>query len=525
MNIQHMLTQRGNSSGAASTLTTVKTSGVRRQRKVKNEPRAERRVQAAASGVTVSGSATPPPPDDIVSHLRNPTYQRDFQTLALYGPHGVGCQLTAQDALTLADGECLADTVVDFHNIDHYSLVIAMNLAGMVSGKLSETVEDNVQLVHYDSASLHTKKPEVMEGVKKMLLMLHTAQMPTADRKKAANSLDRAEITIMHPEEIPTQSNSVDCGIYVCMYLHALVSSGFNIIKRWMKFYGKKSHTYRRQLREEVSLHTTGDLVVRLFGEGVEVPLQPLPQLGEFGALVFPKEDEVRTDLARQSGMVTRMELGGYVVCAAVTSLARACGISEEQLLSGAAHELQTYGTPLLSLSTSHNQVDHAASMKTLASSIHATPCPLRWTGVSWCPRGRKWGVKMVCGPGMGQQIRLGAYNVEDDAAYAYAAAAYVIRRKDHIPHMKVLTDTEMAALDGCVRSDVRHLVKARLWWRWRQWRTAMAEVGIAPGTPFPLENGGSRSPPISIGDDEGEYPLTLKDDAADEEMQDPELG
>ncbi|CAI7889980.1 unnamed protein product [Closterium sp. NIES-53] len=391
------------------------------------------------------------------------------------------------------------------------------------------------------------------------------------------------------------------------MYLHALVSSGFTIIKRWMTFYGKKSHTYRRQLREEVSLHTTGDLVVRLFGEGVEVPLQPLPQLGEFGALVFPKEDEVRTDLARQSGMVTWMELGGYVVCAAVTSLARACGISEEQLLSGAAHELQTYGTPLLSLSTSHNQVDHVASMKTLASSIHATPCPLpvpssfrpkvdiaspgqrpesppeavptkeesknpttpvtpeapgrpcrtrrassrlggmeesrtvcnismqsangnrpassRWTGVSWCPRGRKWGVKMVCGPGAGQQIRLGAYNVEDDAAYAYAAAVYVIQRKDHILHMKVLTDTEMAALGGCVRLDVRHLVKARLWWRWRQWRTAMAEVGIAPGTPFPLENGGSRSPPISIGDDEGEYPLTLKDDAADEEMQDPELG
>ncbi|CAI7913197.1 unnamed protein product, partial [Closterium sp. NIES-53] len=111
-----MLTQRGNSSGAASTLTTVKTPGVRRQRRVKNEPCAERRVQAAASGVTVSGSAIVPPPDDVVSHLRNPTYQRNFQTLALYGPHGVGCQLTAQDALTLADGECLADTVVDFHN-------------------------------------------------------------------------------------------------------------------------------------------------------------------------------------------------------------------------------------------------------------------------------------------------------------------------------------------------------------------------------------------------------------------------
>ncbi|CAI7923097.1 unnamed protein product [Closterium sp. NIES-53] len=139
--------------------------------KVKSEPRAEpgagRGVPSAASGVQGSGAATPPPPDDVVSRLRNPKYQRDFQTLALYGPHGVGCQLTAQDALTLADDECLADTVVDFHNMGHYSFVIAMNLGGMVSGKLSETVEDNVELVHYDSASLHTKKPEVMEGIKK----------------------------------------------------------------------------------------------------------------------------------------------------------------------------------------------------------------------------------------------------------------------------------------------------------------------------------------------------------------------
>ncbi|CAI7826199.1 unnamed protein product [Closterium sp. NIES-54] len=264
--------------------------------------------------------------------------------------------------------------------------------------------------------------------------------------------------TPLKDREIPTQSNSVECGIHVCMYLHALVSCGFTIVKLWMTFDGQRSHTYRRQLREELSLHSTDDLVVRLFGEGAEVPLQPLPQLGEFGALVFPKEDEVRTDLARQSDMVTRMELGGCV-----------------------------------------------------------------WTGVSWCPRGRKWGVKMVCGSRTGKQIRLGAYYVEDDVAYAYAAAAYVIRRKDHIPHMKVLTDTEMAALDGCVRSDVRHLVKVRLWWR-SQWRTAIAEVGIAPGTPFSLENGGSRSPANSNGDDEGEYPLTLKEDAVDEEMQEPEL-
>ncbi|CAI5942123.1 unnamed protein product [Closterium sp. NIES-64] len=357
--------------------------------------------------------------------------------------------------------------------------------------------------------------------------------------------------------------NAVDCGIYVGMYLHALVTSGFSTLKRWLTFYCAKSHAYRRQLREEVSLNATGDLVVKLPGEGVNVPPQPLPQVGEHGALVFPKEDEVRTDLARQSGMITRMEAGGYVVCAAVMCLARSLGISEDHLLSGAAHELQSHGTPLLALSTTKNHVEHAASMRTPGMTIHPAPSPLplpsfpsehsdgaspigseptptdvepkteeqdlptapvtpaapptvsraaryrlrtwtriaaravrptsllagnggrpasgRWTGVSWCPRGRKWGVKMVCGPGTGQQIRLGVYNVELDAAYAYGAAAFVIRRNDHIQHGKELSDAEKASLMGCVCDDVRHLVKARMWWRWRQWRTALAELGIEP--------------------------------------------
>ncbi|CAI5460723.1 unnamed protein product [Closterium sp. Yama58-4] len=400
-------------------------------------------------------------------------------------------------------------------------------------------------------------------------------------------SLDVCHImlcVVWQPEDIPQQSNAVDCGIYVGMYLHALVTSGFSHLKEWMTFFGAKSHAYRRQLREEVSLHATGDLIVKLLGEGVDVPVQPLPQVGEHGALVFPKEDEVPTELARQSGMIARMEIGGYVVCAAVMGLARSLGISEEQLLSGAAHELQAHGTPLLALSTSKNHVEHAASMRTLGMTIHPAPCPLplpsfpsahfegaspinseptpidvkskkeeqdhpaapvtpaapltvsrsaryrlrlgirtagravrqtsmlasyggrpassRWTGVSWCPRGQKSRVKIVCGPGTGQQIRLGAYTVELNAAYAYAAAAYVIGRNDHIQHVMELSDAEKASLMGCVRDDVRHLVKARMWWRWRQWRTALAELGIAPRTPFPLENNGTRSPD-NIGSDE----------------------
>ncbi|CAI5487090.1 unnamed protein product [Closterium sp. Naga37s-1] len=204
----------------------------------------------------------------------------------------------------------------------------------------------------------------------------------------------------------------------------------------------------------------------------------------------------------------------------------------------------------------SKNLVDHAALMRTLGITIHPTPSPLpvpssapaHIDGASTFHRdpsptedtpmkeepdhptapgtpaapgslsrtpsySTRLGSRAAAWP-----IRLGAYTVEDDAAYAYAAASYVIRRKDHIPHTNELSDVEKAFLLGCVRDDVRHLVKARMWWRWRQWRTAMAELGIAPGTPFPLENTGSRSPNNSSGDDDGDDRMVHEVEAVDEE-------
>ncbi|CAI5931305.1 unnamed protein product [Closterium sp. NIES-64] len=399
MNIQRMLVQRDNVSCGASALTSLSTEQDRRKRKVKQELPHPRTVTSAGSSVRGAGEVPPPPNDDVIARLARPNYQRDFQALALYGPHGVGCQLPAQDVLTLEDGQCLADTVVNFHNMGHYSLVIATKLRTMVSGKLSETAEGSVELVHYDSAQLHTKRPEVMEGVKKMLLMLHKAQLPTADRKQAEDHL--------------------------------------NLSHSWVNM----------------------------------VPSS------------FPKEDEVRTDLATA---VRHDHLDG-----------------EDQLLSGAAHKLQAHGTPLLALSTSKNHVDHMDPTPTVANPMRAEQdhptAPVTPAAPPTVSRVAKYTTRT------GQQIRLGAYNVELDAAYAYAATAFVIRRKDHIPHTKELTDAEKASLDGCVRDDVRHLVKARMWWRWRQWRTAMAELGIAPGTPFPLENHGTRSTSNSSGDDDVE--------------------
>ncbi|CAI5955758.1 unnamed protein product [Closterium sp. NIES-64] len=123
-------------------------------------------------------------------------------------------------------------------------------------------------------------------------------------------------------------------------------------------------------------------------------------------------------------------------------------------------------------------------------------------------------GKRGVAEPSTGKQVRLGAYMDEKDVAYAYAAGAFVIRRKDHFPKVMALTDTEMAALEGAIVDDVRHLVQKRQWYRWREWRKAMNDIGVLPGTLFKPEPGAESLPPkAEVADSE------TRDAEADEDL------
>ncbi|CAI5947092.1 unnamed protein product [Closterium sp. NIES-64] len=172
-----------------------------------------------------------------------------------------------------------------------------------------------------------------------------------------------------------------------------------------------------RGMRRDVASHAVWELFVQLYMEEVEVPPQPHARVDDDDCMLFPTEDEVRTDLAQLSRDRNSMEVDGVLMAAAVMS------------------------------------------------------------------------------PETGKQVRLGAYLKEEDAAYAYAAGAFVIRRKDHFPKMMSLSDAEMAALEGAIVDDVRHLVQKRQWYRWREWRKAMDYIGVLPGTPFKPEPG-AESPP-----------------------------
>ncbi|CAI5956842.1 unnamed protein product [Closterium sp. NIES-64] len=98
--------------------------------------------------------------------------------------------------------------------------------------------------------------------------------------------------------------------------------------------------------------------------------------------------------------------------------------------------------------------------------------CATKYTGVKLEKASGKFGVKILIKEGgKRRQQRLGAYTLEEEAAYAYAAGAFVLRPRDKIPNTVSLSAAEKAMLRGCTKEDMQLLVEAPKWWRWRSWR------------------------------------------------------
>ncbi|CAI5473737.1 unnamed protein product [Closterium sp. Yama58-4] len=136
-------------------------------------------------------------------------------------------------------------------------------------------------------------------------------------------------------------------------------------------------------------------------------------------------------------------------------------------------------------------------------------------TGVRYDPETGKYYAKLVWGRGSRQQIRLGSYTDEIDAAYAYAAAAHVLRPKVISKGAVRLSDSDIAALSGCTGEHIRALVRKRKWWRWREWMVALSERGHVFHGQGEGHDAAERSVPSSASEDsdaqDDEYPLTQK--------------
>ncbi|CAI5523851.1 unnamed protein product [Closterium sp. Naga37s-1] len=102
-----------------------------------------------------------------------------------------------------------------------------------------------------------------------------------------------------------------------------------------------------------------------------------------------------------------------------------------------------------------------------------------QYTGVRREKKRGTWSAKiLVREPGQARrtQMRLGSYTQEPEAAYAYAAAAHVLRPGVVIPRTIQLTPTEQSLLAGCSKKVIKLLVKSRMWFRWREWEQAVLD-------------------------------------------------
>ncbi|CAI6006819.1 unnamed protein product [Closterium sp. NIES-64] len=104
--------------------------------------------------------------------------------------------------------------------------------------------------------------------------------------------------------------------------------------------------------------------------------------------------------------------------------------------------------------------------------------CATKYTGFKLEKASGNFGVKIqIKVGGKRKQQQLGAYTSEEEAAFAYAAGAFVLRPRDKIPNTVSLSAVDKAMLRGCTKEDLQLLVEARRWWRWRSWREAREGV------------------------------------------------
>ncbi|CAI5979170.1 unnamed protein product [Closterium sp. NIES-64] len=243
-------------------------------------------------------------------------------------------------------------------------------------------------------------------------------------------------------------------------------------------------------MRRDVASHAVGELFVQLYMEEVEVLPQPHARVDDDGCMLFPTEDEVRTDLAQLSPDRNSMEVDGVLLAAAVMSIASALGFTQDQLEAACAHELGTHGTGLLRRSSMGDRMrEREAASSLLTRLLHNSPAPLpqpRFISVNFpytdgagdeqqrghvsktanpktpdrTPvKGHGAGVRMPRTRAtktrkVGSRFALG-YLKEEDAGVCVRRWRVVIRRKDHFPKMMSLSDAEMAALEGAIVDDV----------------------------------------------------------------------
>ncbi|CAI5958550.1 unnamed protein product [Closterium sp. NIES-64] len=139
--------------------------------------------------------------------------------------------------------------------------------------------------------------------------------------------------------------------------------------------------------------------------------------------------------------------------------------------------------------------------------------------GVMWNAEKQRYYVRIISA--RRQQVRLGSYEDKDEASYAYAAGAVVLRPNSRISCTVELSDGDRQALAGCTEEILRLLVKYRRWNRWRDWCAAMAGLDDAQAVETRSQRKGRASRASSDVEEVQAITATTEDQPMAEEPED----
>ncbi|CAI5463017.1 unnamed protein product [Closterium sp. Yama58-4] len=511
-----------------------------------------------------------PEPDDVVARIARKSKDVSFTSMSLNNRAGQSCVVTARDLVTIADGQCLTDAIIDFHNI-----LLSIEHPRTPNGKTWAVMDS----MAYQYATGYNKP--FQHGKGESLLAVDFLAIPVF--KGNHYSL----IIVCEPAKLFRKDGEGD-GDKLQMVLFD--SEGTHAGDPTVFDGAKLGGQYRRRMRADLSAHAACELVPALTTRGKIVPPQYAPRTSEIGAVRASDEVDMRSRLAQYQVEVYGLRRELVIWGAAVTALGNAMGYSRDQMLAAAAYVVRTDGgayrsiepggspstpphlptertggplpaepcgaqscakggfvahtelgvihqhpRPLPPLSRASSAHDSPGGPKTptngngeVGPGVRATTKVLldmpaakrgekrprvdggslaaegttaagggggsggssQYTGVRREKKRGTWSAKiLVREPGKARrtQMRLGSYTQEPEAAYAYAAAAHVLRPGVVIPRTIQLTPTEQSLLAGCSKKVIKLLVKSRMWFRWREWEQAVldchATASAAPET------------------------------------------
>ncbi|CAI5483822.1 unnamed protein product [Closterium sp. Yama58-4] len=443
--------------------------------------------------------ATEPVPDDMVAAIARNYQKASYSNVMLMNHRGVGCEVNKDDFMSIEDDQWITDGVIDFHNVEHYSLVIAINPSVLTKSPRLKGKE-RMTLVLMDSAIKHRNSRKIFAGTKLVLSELAKASNPSANMEFVDKTLKEADCIILREDKLPQQPNKEDCGIFVCQYLKTLVNTDFATVLSGLWFQGVTPHQYRREMRRDLCAHASGALLQQLQDMGIEIPPQDAGRVTDEGYLnatvtvianfVGLRRDEVVSAATQlllhggHPGTGTNADAGGNKTAprtpqrpsarktradsspeedgvrngtrVALASTFAACeptsSLLPNPLLSQGAipHWMFTRGRQLLengvppgdaAWGDTHGQETlKGEEEEDLVSDSDddgedEDTCATTYTGVKLDKRTGKFGVKILIKErGKRKQQRLGAYTTEEEAAFAYAAGAFMTARVQRVP-------------------------------------------------------------------------------------------